>query len=414
MSESLLRPLPAFFPPGDSMHARHMRRLSSVFATLCLIVAAGCAEEPEIRSYERPRDADAPGVAATQPKAPAESSGPARMIAAVILREGQAWFIKAFGPEDEVDAAAAQVREFIQSVKLPAEEPAGIAWETPAGWAEGGERMMREATLIVPDTDPPLEVAISKLGYDGQQDQYLKMNVNRWRGQLGLEPADKMDESASVEQIDVDGGRAWVFDATGEMAAGGGMTPPMMRGKAPSAGGGAAPAEAPPTAGNDDSPTDKPSIVFEAPDDWTEGERGMMGSRSYQVGESDERATVKVSDFAAFGMMADPLMNVNRWRAQLGAPPLDKESLAESTEKIEIAGAEGTLCEIVAPDDSQAMLAAMVLKFDQVWFFQLLGKPDAVETHRDEFVDWLGSVKIEQAKIEQAKIEGDSSGEEAE
>lgn len=380
------------------MHTRYLGCPNSAFALglLSLYCLTGCGEEPEITSYDRPRDADAP-VAAAQGTGPQQGAAvPTRMLAAVILRDTQAWFIKATGPEEQVDEAAHKVRDFINSVELPEDQPSQIGWEVPEGWSDGGERMMREATLIVPETSPPLEVAISKLPYSGDQEDYLKLNINRWRGQLGLADAEKLDAEAGVEQLDLEGAQAWIFDATGDMAQGGGMTPPMMRGNAPFANGVPPASQSRSPRSNDDvrQPAGKPQLVFDTPDGWTEGERGSMGSRSYVVGEGDDAVTVKVSDFAAFGMMADPLMNVNRWRGQLGAAAIEQEKLDELSQRIEIAGTEGTLTEIVSPDNSQSMLAAMVVKYEQVWFFQLMGSANAVGAHRDEFVDWLAKVEI--------------------
>lgn len=364
------------------MYARPARRGFRLFSTFTLLLCvAGCNKEPEIASYDVPRD-----------------SSPSRMIAAIVPRESQAWFIKATGPEAAMEGLADDLRQFVSSIELPTDEPNAIKWNTPEGWTEGKPRAMREATLVTPG-DAAIELAISKLGYDGNTDEYLLANVNRWLGQLGLEPAEKIGEAKGVEIIDLDDGQAWLLDAVGQMDASS-MRPPMMSGNAPNRSttppSATPPSATPPRATPPPAapPTAEASLSFDAADEWKELPRGSMGSRSYQVGEGAEAVVIKFSDYPPVGMMADPLMNINRWRGQLGASDLEQEDLKEQTETVAIADTEGILTEIVAPDDSQAMLAAMAKHKDRVWFFQLTGGVDAVQAQREMFVDWIDSVEI--------------------
>jgi hypothetical protein len=342
----------------------------------------GCGRQPEIRTYDVPRNPDA---AASDPGR--VEGTPTRMIAAIVPRESEAWFVKITGPEEAVATVADEVRQFIGAIELTADDPNRIEWTRPEAWKDGGERMMREATFLLPGGDLPLEVAISKLGYDGDQDPYLLANLNRWRGQIGLPPGDSLNAMENLTKIDLDGGVAWVFDAVGATA-GGGMQPPMMGGSPPFAG------ATPPVASRPPSQPAKPHLEFDTPPDWQEAGRGSMGSRSYRFGEGDEQVTVKLSDFPPVGSMADPLSNINRWRGQLGQPPLDAESIKQHTEAVEISDTDGVLTTIERPDQSEAMLPVMVVKHDHVWFFQLLGSPQGVAAHREEFLDWLGTVEI--------------------
>lgn len=321
---------------------------------------------------------------------PATDASPTRMIAAIVPRESQAWFVKITGPEEAMATAADDIRAFIGAMRLPTDDPNAVAWTVPAEWQDGGERMMREATLLLPVGDPPLEVAISKLGYDGDQQPYLLANINRWRGQLGLPPLPTVDEMDDVAQVKLAGGDAWVFDAVGSM--GGGMQPPMRGGNAPFAG------AMPPTNSMPKAVpkarTAKPEIKFATPDNWQQLARGTMGSRSYQFGDASDPVVVKLSDFPPVGSMADPLANINRWRGQLGQPPLDEDSIKQHTEAVVVSDVDGVLASMEHPDQSTAMLAAMVVKLDQVWFFQMTGTPAGVAAHRDEFINWLGTVEI--------------------
>jgi hypothetical protein len=380
------------------MHTRLARRIGVVFFSLVFVIASGCDKKPEITTYEVPRDKNAPVTppVASSEAAPAANAEPTRMIAAAVLRDGQAWYFKANGPEATVEKVAEDVHAFIKSLKLPQDQPSVVAWDVPEGWKEGPERMMREATLVLPEGEPPVEVAISKLTVQGEETEYLLANINRWRGQLGLEPVKELNESAGVKVVELDGGKAWVFDGVGEMAAGA-MMPSMPGANAPFAGGSTPPAapSTPSTAAPAPIPPATPQLTFTSPDNWKEGPRGSMGSRSFVVGEAADGVIVKMSDFPPVGMMADPLANINRWRGQLGATPAEEGKLDDVSEPITIAEVEGRLTDITSPDGSQKMLAAMVQKYGKVWFFQMLGPAKGVEAAREDFTKWLAGVKIE-------------------
>lgn len=63
---------------------------------------------------------------------------------------------------------------------------AGSIWTVPPGWKRlEGERPMRVATYVGHDAD--IEIALSK--FPGEAGGLIP-NINRWRGQVGLEPID--------------------------------------------------------------------------------------------------------------------------------------------------------------------------------------------------------------------------------
>jgi hypothetical protein len=92
------------------------------------------------------------------------------------------------------------------SVAGKRESAGGLSWETPAGWSMGAEVPMRLATL----TDGTAEIAIS--AFPGNVGGTL-MNVNRWRGQLGLTPlASEADAEAAMGTADVSGRKVRTLD----------------------------------------------------------------------------------------------------------------------------------------------------------------------------------------------------------
>ena len=113
-------------------------------------------------------------------------------------------------------------------------------------------------------------------------------------------------------------------------------------------------------------------------------------------------ARVTVSEFPAKApMIADPLANVNRWRAEIGLAPVDKAALAKITQSIVVDGQAATYMPAI-PDASkteesaagQATLGAMVPHGDRVWFFKIKGDRDLVAAEQERFKDFLKSVRF--------------------
>ncbi|MEM8866263.1 MAG: hypothetical protein AAGF31_12025, partial [Planctomycetota bacterium] len=97
--------------------------------------------------------------------------------------------------------------------------------------------------------------------------------------------------------------------------------------------------------------------------------------------------------------MSDVLANVNRWRGQVGLAPIDQTEVDDSKQSIQVDGAEGQLVEMIG--DENAILAAMLIRGGQVWFFKLTGTPDAAKEQRDAFLTWIDSVRFKSANTEE-------------
>lgn len=220
--------------------------LASCFVVTAIV--AGCGKSDEITSYSIPKER-APAVVATAndsssastaaSPAGAETSvasdpatGPDRMLGAVVMRPDQAWFFKLTGPEAAVAEVEQAYLDFLKTVEFTGPNGAPV-WKAPEGWVDGPPKAMRFATLMIPSGDAKLELAISSLPTQGGDvDAYLLMNLNRWRGQLGLAPStlDAMrGAEGELETIDLPGGnQALVTNMRGKLT-GGGMMAPFAR-----------------------------------------------------------------------------------------------------------------------------------------------------------------------------------------
>lgn len=372
-------------------------------------VVVGCRPEDEIKSYEITSNAPvssapqghatssppATNVAPPAKVAPVKRGKPTdRMIAAMVKTDDQAWFLKLVGPTDKVDAAEESLDAFFAQLKIESGRP---AWELPEGWTEGPERTMRLATLLIPasegDADKPLEVSVISLPLVGEWSSQVLDNVNRWRKQLGRDPLTaSLLEEMTIPLAIAEGSIR--FDSTGWMDDGGmssGGRPPFA-GRAPFANQPPVAATPPATQSmaNTPVPVGSGELKHTPPEGWADLPGSAMRKASLSTPDG---ATITAFVFPATApAMADPLANVNRWRGEVGLAPTTAEKLAESSEKIQLAGSEGTYVELVGP--TETTLAAMLPQGSQVWFFKLRGPNVAADAQRDAFKQWLASISL--------------------
>jgi len=166
------------------------QRLAPLAISLLLLgLSLGCDEAPSIVQHkvhksrsglEALRETKRPAMPPQQ--TPVTAATKNRMVVAVFDNPDKTWFFKVIGPVEQVNASEEQCRAFFDSVKFEDGQP---QWDAPEQWSTGGPRKMRFATLLISGSDEeskPLELAVSSLG----PNQNMLLNVNRWRGQLGL------------------------------------------------------------------------------------------------------------------------------------------------------------------------------------------------------------------------------------
>ncbi len=97
---------------------------------------------------------------------------------------------------------------------LPELDDSASIWVVPSNWRERSDNPpMRHATFIVPDTDGDVEVAVSR--FPGDVGGELA-NINRWRGQLGLDVIEQDDIDDHVERFEHPGFEGFVLRIEGE------------------------------------------------------------------------------------------------------------------------------------------------------------------------------------------------------
>ena len=231
-----------------------------------------------------------------------------------------------------------------------------------------------------------MELTVTSLSIQGNLDEYVLSNVNRWRGQMQLSPISADQLSDQSEQIELVAERAIMVNLVGSMSAGGTSRPPFASG-APF---GAAP------------PRDSVYISYDKPPSWKpsklESSRGRITVRyraAFHVEEGSKRVEITVNDMP--GMAGGALMNVNRWRGQLGLGPIAQSELDEQTQDIPVDDVRGQYIEIIGQEeaDKRESILAVIIEYEgTAWFFKLMGDAVLVDREKERFESFVRSVKF--------------------
>ncbi|HQU41483.1 MAG TPA: hypothetical protein PK867_01670, partial [Pirellulales bacterium] len=257
-----------------------MARVTALLTLAGIIAGTGCRPEEGIRHYTVPKQADIDRLAGGDAKSgAADALVRQRMLAAVVLRPSQGWFFKVMGPEELINAQAEAFSAFLKSVHF--HDDATPQWSLPVAWHEEPGNQFRYATLTIDRV--PLEVSVTTLPR-GEVDasEYVLNNVNRWRGQLGLESLSPDELQRETTQVEIDGSAATLVDLVGEA-----KNDAMMR--APFASRGSAPLASP---GEDDAPP----LKYYVPPDWREEPASGFRKASFRIADAGTSGDVSVTD----------------------------------------------------------------------------------------------------------------------
>jgi hypothetical protein len=346
-------------------------RLRPAALGLALLLLAGCGRDEPIGHYTVAKE---PGQ---KPSALANAPQETRALAAILARPDATWFFKLSGPPAAVAGQRDAFERLVQSVKFP---PGGleIDWQLPPGWSREPGTPGRFATLRIKDEKAPsLAATVVKLGPDAGS---LLANVNRWRGQIGLGDVDEGQLKELVREVKTDAGTVQMVDMTGPgVAGGGGMGMP------PPGGGGLPPVPAAP---------DPPELKYDRPAGWAEGPPKALAAKTFVVGSGARTATVTLTPLG--GPAGGVAPNVNRWRDQVGLPPLGEAELLTEARQVPAGGGKGLLYDLTSPPGKPPRRIVVVIRpaGDQTWFIKMDGPPDLVGEHLAAFESFLKSLRI--------------------
>jgi hypothetical protein len=159
---------------------------------------------------------------------PIEGKGKQRLLEAMLTRDTMSWFFKITGEDAFVSTQKKHFLQFLKSVSFvenppPAMEAAsstqdeGVAsasiWAIPHGWQSVPPSQFLLAEYSIPGSNgAKAEVNVAAMGGEGGG---LLPNINRWRGQVGLDPIGDNDLPKLAQSLDVPGGKATLVDFAG-------------------------------------------------------------------------------------------------------------------------------------------------------------------------------------------------------
>lgn len=312
----------------------------------------------------------------------------------------------------------------------------GIRWSAPKDWQEQTAGAMRIGSYLIKTADGrSADFSISNFGGSVGGDL---ANINRWRGQIQLPPISEADLSKLVETLTLPAGtfsliditsetalidgkfkdrilgawfkqpdRTWFFKLKGEAELVGSQrdaligllrtvefsTTATVSPNNPPA------AQAATTTSSTSTVTataDDSSLTWSAPADWAAKSLGSMRKGSYTL--RDTTGAEADLSIIMFGASSNPLLaNVNRWRGQLSLPPITETQLPVETTTIPSGGFTFTMIDIagnVSGDPKTTrMLAAILYRGEEAWFFKLIGPDALVANEKTAFVEFLKTVK---------------------
>lgn len=319
------------------------------------------------------------------------------------------------------------------AVAMPAaatDEP--LTYSVPAGWEKQPNSEMRSASFRTPDGG---DMSVVKLpGTAGD----LTGNVNRWRGQVGLPPADADTIQKSVSATTLDGaqgialelyspvgqpdkamrvalvekeGVTWFFKLAGtakavkaQAEAFKTFTASVKIKKGESFGTQAALPPMPPAdsgAGSNMGGAGMPPIepqktdtrlTYKVPTTWTEKEPGSIRIASFAVSQDNLVGDVSIVNLAGDG--GGLLSNTNRWRQQLEMAPTDQEGLKNSVKDITVDGNKGYFLALYTGMQGQGMLVALIEQGGQTWFVKMTAPSELAQRQEQTFQTFVKSLQF--------------------
>jgi len=304
--------------------------------------------------------------------------------------------------------AADQIKVYTVPKEHPATIPvnsAPIRWTLPAGWQEKPADGIRLGSFVIHgEKGGNAEVAITS--FPGSVGTELD-NVNRWRNELALapvSPGDLASEPVTVDSFqgklfDISGasvrtvvatiprnGSSWFIKLHGDTATVAAAKPVFLEflksvrfGDLPTP----------------DASSDAPKWTM--PEQWVETTPSSdMILKSFSVsGDAGAKAEITISFLLGEG--GGVLLNLNRWRGQMGQPPIQQSQLEGATKSLATLDGNATLVDIMGTDSKTGqparLIAAIVPHREKTWFYKIKGNANVVEGQKNNFVEFVKTVQ---------------------
>jgi len=141
-------------------------------------------------------------------------------------------------------------------------------------------------------------------------------------------------------------------------------------------------------------PTGKGALKWSLPKGWTEAPgSGMRYATLTPPGGGKAEMSVVVLPGPAGGEAA----NVNRWRGQIGLPPLEEDALAALRRKVPSRAGQVAVYDFTSLGETRTrMVAGLLATADgNTWFFKLMGDAEPVGKAKPSFIKYLETLHLD-------------------
>jgi hypothetical protein len=346
-------------------------------------------------------------------------------------------------------ASAIQAQGQIRTYSVPKEHPASagapIHWTVPGDWKTLAPSGIRIGNFIVEKAGKKADIAVQSFpGAVGAEVD----NVNRWRQQVALEAISQSEivwkpitvDGSDGKLYDLSGpsdrilvasiprdGNTWFFKMRGDKDLVQAQQPAFLdflksatfnrNGTQLQSAMHTADAAPPiPPAGSFETPDPRAGLgtadphaglglsanegssempKWNAPSNWEEKTPGPMILKSFSVvGDHGAAATVTINVLGGEG--GGVLANVNRWRGQLGLPPVTSEDLPKMIQSLDTAAGKAMLVDLSGSDKAGQPARLIVAKVSHgggTWFYKIMGVAPTVAQEKGKFVQFVQTVQ---------------------
>jgi hypothetical protein len=136
---------------------------------------------------------------------------------------------------------------------------------------------------------------------------------------------------------------------------------------------------------------DKPK--WEVPQGWESVPASSMRVASFKVpGQNGDALDVSISNLSGNG--GGDLLNVNRWRQQVGLSPITEEEMKKQVVPVKAKNAQVQTLDLSG--GQRRMLVGWALVGGKTWFFKVTGSDALATSQKDNFTKFLQSVEFHQ------------------
>ena len=138
------------------------------------------------------------------------------------------------------------------------------------------------------------------------------------------------------------------------------------------------------------------SVSVEPPDGWTKGDQNSIVTHRFRKTDADQSAQITISRMPA--AVNEWPMNVRRWAGEVGINDYTDEQITTNTKDVDIDSQAAQMIELAADGSAPsrpALVAVMLVKDDDAWFFKLSGNSQIVEAESATFQQFLEAARFE-------------------